>query len=39
MGRAGEAVAAAASLVAADPIRESGVAILMRALVAAGRPG
>jgi predicted ATPase/DNA-binding SARP family transcriptional activator len=37
-GRPGEAVAVAEALVAADPIRESGVAILMRALVAAGRP-
>jgi predicted ATPase/DNA-binding SARP family transcriptional activator len=37
-GRAGEAVAAAEALVAADPIRESAVAILMRAQVAAGRP-
>jgi predicted ATPase/DNA-binding SARP family transcriptional activator len=37
-GRAGEAVAVAESLVADDPIRESGVAVLMRALVAAGRP-
>jgi DNA-binding SARP family transcriptional activator len=37
-GRTGEAVAAAEALVAADPIRESAVAILMRAQVAAGRP-
>jgi predicted ATPase/DNA-binding SARP family transcriptional activator len=37
-GRVGEAVAAAEALVAADPIRERAVAILMRALVAAGRP-
>ena len=37
MGHAGAAVAVAEAMVAADPIRESGVAILMRALVAAGR--
>jgi predicted ATPase/DNA-binding SARP family transcriptional activator len=37
-GRAGEAVATAEALVAADPIRERAVAVLMRALVAAGRP-
>jgi predicted ATPase/DNA-binding SARP family transcriptional activator len=38
-GRTGEAVAAAEALVAAEPMREGAVAILMRGLVAAGRSG
>ncbi|QYN38637.1 hypothetical protein K1T35_16315 [Pseudonocardia sp. DSM 110487] len=37
-GRAGAAVAVAEALVAADPLREGAVAVLMRALVATGRP-
>jgi predicted ATPase/DNA-binding SARP family transcriptional activator len=36
-GRLGESVAAAEALVAAEPLRESAVGVLMRALVAAGR--
>jgi predicted ATPase/DNA-binding SARP family transcriptional activator len=39
VGRPGEAVAAAEALVAAEPLRESAVGVLMRALVAAGRQG
>jgi predicted ATPase/DNA-binding SARP family transcriptional activator len=39
IGRAGPAVAAAEALVVAEPLRESAVAVLMRALVAAGRQG
>jgi predicted ATPase/DNA-binding SARP family transcriptional activator len=39
LGRAGQAAAACAALVAAEPLREGAVALLMRALVAAGRPG
>jgi predicted ATPase/DNA-binding SARP family transcriptional activator len=38
-GRTGEAVAAAEALVAAEPLREGAVAILVRGLAAAGRPG
>jgi predicted ATPase/DNA-binding SARP family transcriptional activator len=38
-GRAGEAVAALEALVVAEPLREGAVALLMRALVAAGRQG
>jgi pentatricopeptide repeat protein len=38
-GRAGEAVVAAEALVAAEPLREGAVAILVRGLVAAGRFG
>jgi hypothetical protein len=36
-GRSAEAVAAAEALVVAEPLRESAVALLMRALVAVGR--
>ena len=36
-GRTGEAVAAAEALVAAEPLRECAVAVLVRGLVAAGR--
>jgi predicted ATPase/DNA-binding SARP family transcriptional activator len=39
VGRPGEAVAAAEELVAAEPLRESAVGVLVRALVAAGRQG
>ena len=39
VGRVGEAVAAAEALVAAAPLRESAVGVVMRALVAAGRQG
>jgi predicted ATPase/DNA-binding SARP family transcriptional activator len=39
VGRRGEAVAAAEALVAAEPLRESAVGVLVRALVAAGRQG
>jgi predicted ATPase/DNA-binding SARP family transcriptional activator len=38
LGRAADAAAAAAALVAAEPLREHAVAVLIRALVAAGRP-
>ena len=38
LGRAADAAAAAAALVAAEPLRERAVAVLIRALVAAGRP-
>ena len=38
-GHPGEAAAAAEALAAAEPLRESAVAVLMRALVAAGRQG
>jgi predicted ATPase/DNA-binding SARP family transcriptional activator len=38
LGRATEAATAAGALVAADPLRERAVAVLIRALVAAGRP-
>ncbi len=38
-GRAGEAVAALEALVVAEPLREAAVALLMRALAAAGRQG
>jgi predicted ATPase/DNA-binding SARP family transcriptional activator len=38
-GRFGEAVAAAEALVAAEPLREVAVAVLIRALVGAGRQG
>jgi predicted ATPase/DNA-binding SARP family transcriptional activator len=37
VGHAGEAVATAEALVAAEPLREGAVGVLMRALVAAGR--
>ncbi|MGQ0575561.1 MAG: BTAD domain-containing putative transcriptional regulator [Pseudonocardia sp.] len=37
VGRVGEAVAAAESMVVAEPLREGAVAVLVRALVAAGR--
>lgn len=39
IGRVGEAVAAAEALVAAEPLREGAVGVLMRALVASGRQG
>jgi DNA-binding SARP family transcriptional activator len=39
VGRPEQAVAAAEALVAAEPLRESAVAVAMRALVAAGRQG
>ena len=38
-GRAGDAVVALESLVAAEPLREGAVALLMRALAAMGRQG
>jgi predicted ATPase/DNA-binding SARP family transcriptional activator len=38
-GRVGEAVAEIEALVAAEPLRECAVGVLMRALVAAGRQG
>lgn len=38
LGRAADAAAAAAALVTAEPLREHAVAVLIRALVAAGRP-
>jgi predicted ATPase len=38
VGRPGEAAAALEALVVAEPLRESAVALLVRALVAAGRP-
>jgi predicted ATPase/DNA-binding SARP family transcriptional activator len=38
-GRVGEAVAAAEAIVAAEPLREAAVGLLVRALVAAGRQG
>ena len=38
-GRAAEAVAALEALVAAEPLREGAVGVLMRALVAGGRQG
>lgn len=37
VGRVGEAIAELEALIAAEPLRESAVAVLMRALVAAGR--
>ena len=39
VGRAADAVTAAEALVTAEPLRESATALLMRALMAAGRPG
>jgi predicted ATPase/DNA-binding SARP family transcriptional activator/pimeloyl-ACP methyl ester carboxylesterase len=38
LGRTGAAVAALEALIAAEPLREGAVALLMRAMVAAGRP-
>ena len=38
LGRPAEAAAVAAALVAVEPLRERAVAVLIRALVAAGRP-
>jgi predicted ATPase/DNA-binding SARP family transcriptional activator len=38
LGRAADAAAASAALVTAEPLRERAVAVLIRALVAAGRP-